>query len=72
MKWWFQSSRGSVVTRSTVIGIGKAVGAKHNRRSLLLEYSGTINLNKHWAESILNRMNFIKFRGSKARIPATS
>ena len=58
-----QRDNGAVVTRATVIGIGKGVVMRHNKWSLK-EYGGTINLTKHWAESILHRMKYVKRRGS--------
>ena len=58
-----QRSNGAVVTRSTVIGIGKGVVMRHNK-FYLKEFGGHINLTKHWAESILHRMKFVKRRGS--------
>jgi hypothetical protein len=58
-----QRTRGSVVTRATVIGVGKAIVLKHDMR-MLVEYGGSIDLTKHWAESILHRMKFVKRRGS--------
>jgi hypothetical protein len=58
-----QRSIGAVITRSTVIGIGKGVVLSHNK-FLLTEYGGNITLTKHWAESILHRMKYVKRRGS--------
>ena len=58
-----QGSVGAVVSRSTVIAIGKGVVMRHNKFHLK-EFGGHIDLTKHWAESILHRMKFVKRRGS--------
>ena len=58
-----QRSVGAVVSRSTVIAIGKGVVMRHNKFHLK-EFGGHIDLTKHWAESILHRMKFVKRRGS--------
>ena len=36
---------------------------KHNK-ALLAENGGEINLTKHWAASLLGRMNYVKRRGT--------
>ena len=51
------------MSRSTVIAIGKGVVMRHNKFHLK-EFGGHIDLTKHWAESILHRMKFVKRRGS--------
>ena len=58
-----QRSIGAIVTRSTVIAIGKGVVMRHNK-FLLSEFGGHVSLMSHWAESILHRMKFVKRRGS--------
>ncbi len=58
-----QRSIGVIVTRSTVIAIGKDVVMRHNK-FLLSEFGGHISLTSHWAESILHRMKFGKRKGS--------
>lgn len=58
-----QRDCGAIVTRSTVVGIGRGVVLKHNK-FLLAEFGGHINITKHWAESILHSMKFVKRRGS--------
>ena len=52
-------SNGAVLTRLTVIGIGKGVVMRHNK-FYLKEFGGHTNLTKNWAESILHRMKFVK------------
>uniref|UniRef100_A0A1X7UF92 Uncharacterized protein n=1 Tax=Amphimedon queenslandica TaxID=400682 RepID=A0A1X7UF92_AMPQE len=46
-----QRSSGAVVSRSTVIAIGKGVVMKHNK-FYLKEFGGHIDLTKYWAESV--------------------
>lgn len=59
------------MNRFIVVAVGKGIVTKHNKWSLK-EYGGTIELTKHWAESILHRMKFVKRRGStKVHLPAS-
>ncbi len=53
---YYKKGLGAIVTRSTVIAIGKGVVTRYE--FLLSEFGGYISLTSHWAESILHRMNF--------------
>uniref|UniRef100_A0A1X7V4V5 Uncharacterized protein n=1 Tax=Amphimedon queenslandica TaxID=400682 RepID=A0A1X7V4V5_AMPQE len=57
-----QRDNGAVMTRSTVIASGEGVVMRHNK-FYLKEFGGQMDLTKHWAESILHRMKFVKQRG---------
>uniref|UniRef100_A0A1X7TK23 Uncharacterized protein n=1 Tax=Amphimedon queenslandica TaxID=400682 RepID=A0A1X7TK23_AMPQE len=59
-----QRDIGAVVTRSTVIASGKAGVVMRHNKFYLKEFGGQMDLTKHWAESILHRMKFVKRRGS--------
>uniref|UniRef100_A0A1X7VIK3 HTH CENPB-type domain-containing protein n=1 Tax=Amphimedon queenslandica TaxID=400682 RepID=A0A1X7VIK3_AMPQE len=59
---WAQRNIGAVVTKSTLIAIGKDVVMRHN--FCLKEFGGPLDVTKHWAELILYRMKFVKRRGS--------
>ena len=58
-----QRKRSVPITRDVVIAAGRGIVMKHDE-ALLAENGGEINLTKHWAASILGRMNYVKRRGT--------
>ena len=61
-------SRGSPISTSVVLGLGRGLLLKHNKR-MLVEFGGSIQLNKEWARSVFRRMGFTKRRAnSKSKV----
>lgn len=58
-------NNGCVVNSSITRSIGKGIVLATDK-SLLSENGGQINITKSWARSLLNRMNFVKRKGSTA------
>lgn len=59
------SKKGGVVNSSVVITIARGVILYENR-SLLQEYGGHITFFMDWVKSVLNRMGYVKTKGTKA------
>ena len=53
------------VTTTVVLAAGEAIVQYHNK-SLSNENGGPINLTRHWARSLLERMNFVKRKATTA------
>ena len=61
-------TRGAPIGTTVVIGVGRSILLKHDRRSLE-EFGGHIKLGKEWAKSVFHRMGFSKRRGiSKSKV----
>ena len=56
---------GGVVSTRTVIATAKRLFKKANP-PILAEYGGPLKLEKSWARSVLQRMNFVKSKGTKS------
>lgn len=56
---------GGIVNTAIVIGAANGIISARNC-ALLLENGGHISITKGWAKSILNRMNYVKRKGSNA------
>ena len=65
-------ANGAVI--NTAIVMATAEGIIQNKDSnLLAKNGGTIVLSKHWASSLMTRMNFVKRRGnSKSKVTSTN
>ena len=58
---------------SARIVVASATGIlKHCNRSSLVEFGGHIQLNRHWAYSLLSRMNFVKRKVTTAKSKQSS
>ena len=61
-------ARGAPVATNVIIGIGRGILLKNDKRSLE-EFGGYMKLGKEWARSVLRRMGFSKRRGnSKSKV----
>ncbi len=56
-------SRGSIITTSVVVGIGRGLQLKHSRGTTLCEANDEM-LSRDWAISVLRRMGYSKRRGN--------
>ena len=62
---------GSPISADIVVAAAKGI-VVHKNISLLKEYSGSVALMKSWAKSFLNRLSYIKQKGTHTarKIPA--
>ena len=62
---------GGVVNRNIVIAVAKGV-IQHKNRGLLAENGGFLDLTRTWSESMMERMSFVKRKGTKTarKLPA--
>ncbi len=56
---------GGVINRSIVLSLGHGVISARDR-SILKKYGGPVDLTRTWAESIMERMGFVRRKGTKA------
>ena len=64
-------ANGAVINTAVVMATADGIIRNHDS-SLLAENSGPIAITRHWASSIMTRMNYVKRRGnSKAKVTVT-
>lgn len=56
---------GGIVNRGIVIAAARGV-VKHHDRTRLVEYGGSLDLTRTWAESFLSRLGYVKRKGTRA------